>query len=314
MTIADNPGRTCPLDYRYEIASFSRNADFEADALYVAGGLYGNTCALGALEELALEEGAALVFNGDFHWFDRDPVIFAEVNHRVLRHHVLRGNVETELGRSLDVGAGCGCAYPSNVDRQTVAWSNAIFDRLRRAACVHEAQRVALASLPMNLVAKVGGLRIGIVHGDCESLAGWRFSNASLDLPHAGQWLQQVRLLSNIDVFTSTHTCLPVMRGFDFASGPLVVANNGAAGMPNFKETTYGIVTRISTRPWHGHVLHRIELDGVSIEAIALSFDVARWHREFLSQWPPGSEAWRAYWLRITSGPAYSMARAYFTA
>ncbi|TAM55888.1 MAG: hypothetical protein EPN57_00485 [Paraburkholderia sp.] len=73
-------------------------------------------------------------------------------------------------------------------------------------------------------------------------------------------------------------------------------------------------MTRISTRPWHGHVLHRIELDGVSIEAIALSFDVARWHREFLSQWPPGSEAWRAYWLRITSGPAYSMARAYFTA
>ncbi len=35
-------GRICPLDYFYDPAVFTKRADFAADILYVAGGLYGN--------------------------------------------------------------------------------------------------------------------------------------------------------------------------------------------------------------------------------------------------------------------------------
>jgi hypothetical protein len=51
-----------------------------------------------------------LVFNGDFHWFDADPEVFARVQATVLAHEALRGNVETELARLGDIDAGCVCA------------------------------------------------------------------------------------------------------------------------------------------------------------------------------------------------------------
>lgn len=81
--------------------------------------------------------------------------------------------------------------------------------------------------------------------------------------------------------------------------------------MPNFWTVPHGLVTRIGIRPSQRPVLHRVELDGLFIEAVPLKFDRARWHREFLSQWPPGSAAWLSYWDRIVAGPEYSLARAY---
>lgn len=305
------PGRVCPQDYYYGAGSLSRVAEIDATTLYVVGGLYGNRPALDAIELLARSERATLVFNGDFHWFDRYAANFAEVNHRVLRHHAVRGNVETELSRTEELGAGCGCAYPPEVDQQIVDWSNGILRELRVAAQARGGQCQALAALPMTLVATVGGVRVGIVHGDCESLAGWRFSAASLRFSGTREWLDKVRLRSQIDVFASSHTCLPVMRSFALPSGPLVVANNGAAGMANFAGTTYGIVTRISTRPWRGRPLHRAQIGRVFVEAVPLLFDHARWHSEFLSQWPAGSAARLSYWQRIASGPAYTALDAY---
>ncbi len=304
-------GRMCPQDYYYGAGSLSRIAEIDATTLYIVGGLYGNRPALDAIELLAESERATLVFNGDFHWFDRNAANFADVNHRVLRHHPLRGNVETELSRTAELGAGCGCAYPPEVDQQIVDWSNGILSELRVAARARGGQCEALAALPMTLVATVGGVRVGIAHGDCESLAGWRFSAASLTLPGTREWLQEVRLRSNIDVFASSHTCLPVMRSFTLPSGPLIVANNGAAGMANFAGTTYGIVTRVSTRPWSARSLHRTEIGGVFVEAIPLLCDHARWCSEFLSQWPAGSAARLSYWERIAAGPAYTAVDAY---
>jgi hypothetical protein len=163
----------------------------------------------------------------------------------------------------------------------------------------------------MTMVVNVGGLRVGVVHGDCETLAGWRFSADVLEDPDQRRWLDRVRAQSRIDVFASSHTCLPVTRTFALPSGPLIIANNGSAGMPNFTSATYGIVTRIGTRPRRGRVLHCVELDGVYIEAVALDFDFVHWHEEFLSQWPPGSAAWLSYWKRIVEGPDYSRKQAY---
>ena len=37
---------------------------------------------------------------------------------------------------------------------------------------------------------------------------------------------------------------------FDFGSGARAVANNGAAGMPNFGGTRYGVVTRVGRKPF----------------------------------------------------------------
>jgi len=115
-------GRTCPLDYYYQPTVFARRVDFTADVLYVVGGLYGNLAAIDELEALASTEQAPVtfVFNGDFHWFDADRSWFDDVDTRLSRYCALRGNVETEISRMEDIGAGCGCAYPPTVDDLTV--------------------------------------------------------------------------------------------------------------------------------------------------------------------------------------------------
>src|SRR5260370_29569851 len=96
-------GRLCPADYRYPPSVFDRPPEFAADVLYVVGGLYGNLAALDRVERLADDEGATVVFNGDFHWFDAEPTWFAEIERRIACHRAMRGNVETEVGRSRDV-------------------------------------------------------------------------------------------------------------------------------------------------------------------------------------------------------------------
>ena len=175
------PGRACPAGYRYGAQALAAAAALHVDTLWVAGGLYGNVFALERLLELFdLEPGSkALVFNGDFHWFDVDPRLFGEVNRRVLEHHATRGNVETELAAPA-AGAGCGCAYPAWVDDADVARSNRIIERLRETARRLPQAVATLAALPMHLVAQIGDERVGVVHGDAESLAGWGFSQEVL--------------------------------------------------------------------------------------------------------------------------------------
>ena len=86
-------GRDCPLDYRLTRDAFSGEPLFECDTLYVVGGLYGNRQALAALQRrLAAEPQARVVFNGDAHWFDRDPQIFQQIEQGLMAHLALRGN------------------------------------------------------------------------------------------------------------------------------------------------------------------------------------------------------------------------------
>ena len=119
-----DPGRSCPLVYRYQPEALAQRAQLEADALYVVGGLYGNPTALRAvLERADTEPGGppAIVFNGDFHWLDVDPDDFQAISETVLAHHAIKGNVEAELGSDED--AGCGCAYPDYISE---TWSTAL--------------------------------------------------------------------------------------------------------------------------------------------------------------------------------------------
>ena len=303
----NHAGRFCPADYRYPASGLARQADLRAETLYVVGGLYGNRPALDTVEAMvAAERGSTVVaFNGDFHWFDARPDHFAEVNRRVMPHSALRGNVETELGRPLDVGAGCGCAYPETIDEGTVERSNRILDRLRECVEALPGIREQFVMLPMTLVATVGAMRIGIVHGDAEALAGWRFAHDALDAPTAHAWLEAIRAASAIDVYASSHTCLPVLRDFQLQAGRLTIINNGASGMPNFRGTTHGVLTRIGLHPSPHPALYGMERDCVFIDALPVPYDQRRWRREFVATWPPGSPAYDSYFRRIVHGPQF---------
>ncbi len=314
------PGRSCPLHYRYAPEVFRAPAApalRELEVLYVVGGLYGNEPALQRVLALFERERGRkrLVFNGDFHWFDADAPMFARVQRQVLGHVALRGNVETELADDGAEGdAGCGCAYPDWVGDAVVERSNRILERLRLAA--DAAQRAQLAALPTWLCAEVGGLRVGIVHGDAQSLAGWGF--AQEHLREAGHrdavrgWFDR----AGVDAFACTHTCLPVFQRIGSAPGGAArwVWNNGAAGMPNFSGDGAGLLLRVATTPFAG-AQRRFGVragpdDALHAEAIAIDIDAAAWQARFQQLWPPGSDAHGSYFGRIVHGPDYAMADA----
>lgn len=290
----------------------AREPDVRAETLYVVGGLYGNRTALAALFDLAAQESGpvTLVFNGDFNWFNVDAEGFCEINRQVLPHRAIRGNVETEIAGD-DDAAGCGCGYPDWVSDAEVSRSNQIMTRLRDAARAFPALRERLSTLPMHLVAEVGGVRAAIVHGDAHSLAGWDFAQEALrDPEHRAQIAPQFAA-ANARIFASSHTCLPVALEFDTPRGTCALINNGAAGMPNFLGTRHGVITRIATRPArHLEPLYALHADAVHIEALPLHYDYTRWLREFLANWPQGSPAHASYYHRIRQGPAYSPAQA----
>jgi hypothetical protein len=278
--------------------------------LYVVGGLYGNEPALERVVELfARERGRKrLVFNGDFHWFDAEPECFARVQRTVLGFDAIRGNVETELAdESAGDAAGCGCGYPDWVGDEVVERSNRILERVRLATT--PALRAELRALPMWLRADVGGLRLAIVHGDAESLAGWGFAQEHLrDAAHrhrVRRWFDE----AGVDAFACTHTCLPVFAKFRDSARAFapVVMNNGAAGMPNFAGDAAGLLTRIALQPFEGPQRRfGLRQGGVFMDAIAIEHDTARWQATFRRQWPQGSDAFESYWTRLSAGPRYA--------
>jgi hypothetical protein len=152
----------------------------------------------------------------------------------------------------------------------------------------------------MTLVAEVGGERIGIVHGDAESLAGWNFSQEVLATVEGVAAAERALLRSGVRVFASSHTCLPVLREFP---GGRAIVNNGAAGMPNFRGERYGIATRISVHP-HADTLYATRCGGLFVDAVALRYDTSAWEQRFVDLWPAGSDAHRSYYERIVGGPA----------
>ncbi len=300
------PGRSCPRHYRYSPAVFARAADLETQSLYIVGGLYGNPFALEAVLDLARRENATLAFNGDFNWFNVDPAEFEGVNEIVLENVALRGNVETEIAGE-DSGAGCGCAYPEWVGDAEVERSNEILGRLRDTASAYPELRRRLSVLPMHLVAEIAGLRVGIAHGDAESLAGWQFSQESLrERPERAEALLAG---AAIDVFACTHTCLPVMQDFATPRGTALIVNNGAAGMPNFRDTRFGLATRIASAP-SAQALYGARLGAAVVEAVPVRYDHDAWMARFDRVWPAGSPASVSYRRRVASGPGYDVEQA----
>lgn len=309
---AMQPGRSCPLDYRYPATALAKASELTAECIYVIGGLYGNGAALDAILELADDEPVSpvFIFNGDFNWFNVDTAGFSTINSRVLAHTALRGNVETELARDEDA-AGCGCGYPDFVDDADVARSNAIMARLRETARGFPALRESLAALPMFAAANVGDRRIAIVHGDCESLAGWGLSREAL--AHARNrttvagWFDA----ANADVIASSHSCLPLMREFATPRGSGIVVNNGAAGMPNFTGSQFGVITRIGVTPARETAVYGARIGKIYVDALAVRYEACNWDEQFAANWPNGSPAYISYYKRIAHGPSYTIGEAW---
>lgn len=310
------PGRVCALRYRYGAEAIANAPVRETSCLYVVGGLYGNVPALDEVERMVAAERAGagvvptLCFNGDFNWFDVADDRFAEINGRVLAHDAIVGNVEAEFDSAAD-DAGCGCAYPDSVDSGVVERSNEIHALLKATARRHPALAAKISALPMFARYQVGDCRVGVVHGDADSLAGWRFDVDALDDPGAAGWLSGVFDRAQVDVFASTHTCLPALRAVAREGrGEGWIANNGATGMPNFTADLAGLCTRIALTPSPHPALHEVRCGAAWLAILPVRFDVTRWHAEFLTQWPQGSAAWTSYWKRIAQGPAFSEQRA----
>ncbi len=297
------PGRGCPIAYRYGARSLARPADFTADTIYVIGGLYGNPFALDAALHLTeAEPHARLVFNGDFNWFDIDDASFVRINREVLTHRALRGNVETEL-LATDGATGCGCGYPDYVSDADVERSNRIMGLLTQTARRHADLSARLVALPMTLTAQVGETRVGIVHGDAESLAGWAFGEEAIVPGDVASMFDTAR----VRVFASSHTCMPVAQVFETAQGDCALFNNGAAGMPNFAGTRHGLVTRISTgaAPSGIETLYGAVIDAIHVDAVPLRFKGDAWLAHFDRVWPIDSPAALSYRERIANGPRY---------
>lgn len=296
----ETAGRTCPLRYRYSPQAIAAAPRQQADTLYVIGGLYGNLPALDVIEQMAAREAGpvTLCFNGDFNWFNVDDEGFRAINERVLRHQAVLGNVEAELSAEGD-DAGCGCAYPEQVDATVVERSNRIHARLKATAQRHTDLTERLDCLPMYVRYEVGDCRVGVVHGDAESLAGWRFGIDEVNRPDHVQWLSSVFDAAQVDVFASSHTCEPVLTRFAVTDRHAVLINNGAAGMPNAGGKLPGLITRIALTPSPHRVAYGAQTRDVYIDAVPLPYDQGRWKRMFLSNWPEQSDAHLSYFSRI---------------
>ena len=310
--MSEVPGRSCPLAYRYGAAALAAAPAISAETLYVVGGLYGNPFALDAVEAMAAQEKSktTLCFNGDFNWFNVDEPAFVSINQRVLAHHAITGNVEFELCSAL-MDTGCGCAYPENIDQSVVERSNRIHARLKLTAQKFPKLLAGLSSLPMFARFSVGETKIGVVHGDANSLSGWLFDAVELDRETNRDTIIHAFSAANVNLFASTHTCFPAIRRFQLQEGTGIVANNGAAGMPNFQAQRTGLLTRISIYPTPNVSIYGLKQSGVYIDVIPICYDQLRWREAFLRNWPEGSDAHTSYWERIEDGPDHQFNQAY---
>lgn len=295
-------GRACPVDYRIASDAFAGDPELACEVLYVVGGLYGNPFALDAVDALVAEEGedaeVLVVLNGDVHWFDKTAENFANIEQRIKRYLPLVGNVEAELRRQVDVGVGCGCAYPECTSDESVSRSNRIHKMLSIAVDRHPELKEMLEGRPATAIVNVAGFKVGITHGDEKLIGGWDCSRESLRDIMRQDELDLFMAENGIDVFATTHTCAPA--ALTLARGAVI--NNGAAGLPNFAGQHFGLVIRIAETP-HDDALFGCELDGLFVQAVPVRYDHDAYLAWFDGLWDELSPAAISYRARIVEGP-----------
>lgn len=296
-------GRVCPVDYRIPSNAFAGAPQRSCDVLYVVGGLYGNPFALDAVKKMvAAEAGDVLtVLNGDMHWFDKTADNFAALEQAVADAGPgflpLVGNVEAELRRQVDVGVGCGCAYPECTSDEAVSRSNRIHRMLSAAIEERPELKELLQGRPAVLTVEVAGRKVGVSHGDEKLIGGWGCSRESLQDVLRQDELDRFMADNDLDVFTTTHTCAPA--ALTLARGSFI--NNGAAGLPNFRGQRYGLAVRIA-RTSHPDALFGCERDGLWVQAVPVRCDHDAYLAWFDDLWDECSPAAVSYRDRIVNG------------
>jgi hypothetical protein len=172
----------------------------------------------------------------------------------------------------------------------------------------------------------MGGERVVILHGDPESLAGWRLALEAMEPPdetlrqevgcvdHPTTSARQIEAWfrqSGARVFASTHTGLPFAQGFLIDGTCHVVMNNGSAGLPSFQGERYGVITRISLdlRP-SPQSLYGLTIHPLRCDALPVRFDSDSWVKRFLEQWPSDTPGNHSYFHRITQGASLRVEQA----
>lgn len=290
-------GRNCSLDYILEKNWQNKVEVVNYDTIYVVGGLYGNYEALLEIKKMAsLEKTAPLiVFNGDVHWFDVLEEDFLKVENLIRDDIKLLGNVEYELIKQ-NSDLGCGCNYPEDVDDGVVERSN-IIHSMMKDNITNEKIISDIKTRNKTIALNCFGKKIAITHGDEKNLAGWGCSIDNLVEDERSEelfsWLKE----NNIDILATTHTCLPVVKKVDNN----IVINNGASGMANTKNSTNGLITRISKYKNSNAVISK-EIDDVYVELIKVNFDIDKFVNWFDTVWDKDSPASISYRNRIVSG------------
>ena len=302
-----DPGRVTPPDYHLSLSIFKAEPALSCDTLIVAGGVYGNPFALDALDELVVQENGKLlvVLNGDIHWFDKSAENFSAIEERIRPYLPLIGNVEAELRRVVDIGAGCGCSYPECTSDAAVSRSNNIHYVLSSALAQRFDLKALLEERLPAVVVNVGGKKVGISHGDEKLISGWGCSRESLQEVTRQAELDCWMVETGVDILTTTHTCAPV--AIKLKNG--IVINNGASGMPNFSGQKHGLIVRISINAFTEPVFSA-HYDDIFVEAIPLYYNHEGYLAWFDQLWPALSPASLSYRDRIINGPDDSIENA----
>ena len=103
----------------------------------------------------------------------------------------------------------------------------------------------------------------------------------------------------HVEVLATTHTCAPAALALPHG----LVANNGAAGLPNFAGQHFGLAVRVALTS-HSDALFHAERDGLFVEAVPVRYDHDAYLTWFDKLWPEASPAAVSYRARIVNGPA----------
>ena len=163
----------------------------------------------------------ALVFNGDFHWFDAEPGWFrqrpaAQVNAGTA---ATRGNVETELARDASWATPAAAApTPTGSADASGGAQQPHHSSTCTRPCRPSAPRPQLAALPL-VPARRGG-RAWPWPSCTVTPTLWpagRLSHEAMQAEHADATTPPgkpaSRLRSDVRAFASSHTCMPVLQG-----------------------------------------------------------------------------------------------------
>lgn len=293
-------GRVGADDYSIAPEEWDAEPFAQCETLICVGGLYGNVEAMKTVVNMLEEEvgRVCVVLNGDYHWFDGTLESFKEIEQLVKPYYPMNGNVEFELSREQACGVGCGCSYPTTMSDAFVGRSNAIYERMKSAIDQEPGLAESLFGRPSWGIVQVGDALVGLTHGDEKSVSGWGCSVDNLQNEDRLNELDSFFKAHSVDILSTTHTCAAAAVKLPHG----VVINNGSAGLPEYKDLLYGLISRISLNP-HPDAIYRTKFKGVYVEAVPVRYDQAAFISWFDSIWESDSPAAQSYRPRAVGGP-----------